>query len=54
MEKERDTQLKNHQTEIKDLEKRVKADMEALMAEKDLRIDQLIGDISALNSKLTA
>ena len=39
MEKERDTVQKNHETEIKDLEKRVKADMEALMTEKDLRID---------------
>ena len=39
MEKERETQQKSHKSEIKELEKRVKADMEALMAEKDQRID---------------
>jgi len=54
MEKERDTAKKDHETEIKALEARVKADMEALMAEKDLRIDQLLGDISTLNAKMTA
>jgi hypothetical protein len=39
MEKERDNIKKNHDKEIKELEGRVKADMEALLTEKDLRID---------------
>jgi hypothetical protein len=39
MEKERDTIKKDHDKEIKELEGRVKADMEALLTEKDLRID---------------
>ena len=39
MEKERETITKDHAREIKELEIRVKADMDALLTEKDFRID---------------
>ena len=54
MEKERETMKKAHETEIKELEARVKADMEALLAEKDQRIDSMMNEMASLNAKLSA
>lgn len=54
MEKERDTLSSQHDKEVKELQDKIKKEIDAMLKEKDKKIDDLAVEVVGLQAKLKA